>query len=105
MATTLLAGDATAPGLELAARYGLPADAYRVRDRQVLASLQWTRTTCGGNATSVPGRLRAARWGSGCAASGRQLGKAGAGEAYAAAGQLSPDRAQAGPPEPACDVL
>ncbi len=42
MATTLLAGDATAPGLELAARYGLPADAYRVRDRQMLPSLQWT---------------------------------------------------------------
>jgi glycosyltransferase involved in cell wall biosynthesis len=42
MATTLLAGDATAPGMELAARYGLPADAYRVRDRQMLPSLQWT---------------------------------------------------------------
>ena len=42
MATTLLAGDATAPGLEVAARYGLPADAYRMRDRQMLASLQWT---------------------------------------------------------------
>ncbi len=41
-ATTLLAGDATAPGLEVAARYGLPADAYRTRDRQMLASLQWT---------------------------------------------------------------
>ena len=42
VATTLLAGDATAPGLELAARYGLPADAYRVRGRQLLPSLQWT---------------------------------------------------------------
>jgi glycosyltransferase involved in cell wall biosynthesis len=42
VATTLLAGDATPPGLELAARYGLPADAYRVRDRQMLPSLQWT---------------------------------------------------------------
>lgn len=42
MATTLLAGDATAPGMELAARYGLPVDAYRVRDRQMLPSLQWT---------------------------------------------------------------
>ncbi len=41
-ATTLLAGDATAPGLEVAARYGLPADAFRTRDRQMLASLQWT---------------------------------------------------------------
>jgi len=42
MATMLLAGDATAPELEVAARYGLPADAYRMRDRQMLASLQWT---------------------------------------------------------------
>ena len=42
MATMLLAGDATASGLEVAARYGLPADAYRMRDRQMLASLQWT---------------------------------------------------------------
>ncbi len=42
MATTLLAGDATAPGLEVAACCGLPADAYRMRDRQMLASLQWT---------------------------------------------------------------
>ena len=33
---------ATATGLEVAARYGLPADAYRMRDRQMLASLQWT---------------------------------------------------------------
>ena len=41
-ATTLLAGDATAPGLEVAARCGLPADAYRMRDRHMLASLQWT---------------------------------------------------------------
>ena len=32
VATTLLAGDATPSGLELAARYGLPADAYRVSD-------------------------------------------------------------------------
>jgi hypothetical protein len=29
MVTTLLAGDATAPALELVARYGLPMDAYR----------------------------------------------------------------------------
>jgi len=42
MVTTLLAGDATAAGMELAARYGLPADAYRVRDGRMLASLQWT---------------------------------------------------------------
>jgi hypothetical protein len=42
VATTLLAGDATAPGMELAARYGLPVDAYRVRDHQMLPSLQWT---------------------------------------------------------------
>jgi hypothetical protein len=40
MATTLLAGDATAPGMELAARYGPPAAAYRMRDRQLLPSLQ-----------------------------------------------------------------
>jgi hypothetical protein len=30
IATTLLAGDATPPGLELAARYGLPADACAI---------------------------------------------------------------------------
>jgi hypothetical protein len=42
VATTLLAGDATAPGMELAARYGLPVDAYRVRERQMLSCLQWT---------------------------------------------------------------
>ncbi len=42
MATTLLAGDATGPGMELAARYGLPAEVYRVRDGQLLPSLQWT---------------------------------------------------------------
>ena len=40
--TTLLAGDATPPGLELAARYGLPADAYRVSAVLPPASLQWT---------------------------------------------------------------
>src|SRR6266704_2262067 len=42
VATTLLAGDATPPGLELAARYGLPADAYRVSAVLPPASLQWT---------------------------------------------------------------
>jgi hypothetical protein len=42
IATTLLAGDATLPGLELAARYGLPADAYRVSEVLVPDSLQWT---------------------------------------------------------------
>jgi glycosyltransferase involved in cell wall biosynthesis len=42
MTTTLLAGDATAAGLELAARYGLRAETYRVADRQMLPSLQWT---------------------------------------------------------------
>ena len=42
VATTLLAGDATPPGLELAARYGLPADAYRVTDALAPDSLQWT---------------------------------------------------------------
>ncbi len=42
IATTLLAGDATPPGLELAARYGLPADAYRVSHVLAPDSLQWT---------------------------------------------------------------
>jgi hypothetical protein len=42
VATTLLAGDATPPGLELATRYGLPADAYRVSDILPPDSLQWT---------------------------------------------------------------
>ena len=42
IATTLLAGDATPPGLELAARYGLPADAYRVSEVMPPDSLQWT---------------------------------------------------------------
>ena len=42
VATTLLAGDATPSGLELAARYGLPADAYRVSDVLAPGSLQWT---------------------------------------------------------------
>jgi len=42
IATTLLAGDATPSGLELAARYGLPADAYRVSEVLVPDSLQWT---------------------------------------------------------------
>jgi glycosyltransferase involved in cell wall biosynthesis len=40
--TTLLAGDATPPGLELAARHGLPADAYRISDVMPADSLQWT---------------------------------------------------------------
>jgi hypothetical protein len=42
IATILLAGDATPSGLELAARYGLPADAYRVSDVLAPDSLQWT---------------------------------------------------------------
>jgi glycosyltransferase involved in cell wall biosynthesis len=42
IATTLLAGDATPSGLELAARYGLPADAYRVSEVLAAGSLQWT---------------------------------------------------------------
>jgi glycosyltransferase involved in cell wall biosynthesis len=42
VATTLLAGDATPAGLELAARHGLPADAYRVSEVLPPASLQWT---------------------------------------------------------------
>jgi len=40
--TTLLAGDATPAGLELAARYGLAADAYRVSAVMPAESLQWT---------------------------------------------------------------
>ena len=40
--TTLLAGDATPPGLELAARHGLPAGAYRVSEVMPADSLQWT---------------------------------------------------------------
>jgi glycosyltransferase involved in cell wall biosynthesis len=40
--TTLLAGDATPSGLELACRYGLPADAYRVSEVLAADSLQWT---------------------------------------------------------------
>jgi len=40
--TILLAGDATPAGLELAARYGLAADAYRVSDVLAADSLQWT---------------------------------------------------------------
>jgi hypothetical protein len=42
VATTLLAGDATPSGLELAGRYGLPADAYRVSEVLAADSLQWT---------------------------------------------------------------
>jgi glycosyltransferase involved in cell wall biosynthesis len=42
IATMLLAGDATPPGMELAARYGLPADAYRVSEVPPPDSLQWT---------------------------------------------------------------
>jgi glycosyltransferase involved in cell wall biosynthesis len=40
--TTLLAGDATPPGVALAARYGFPADAFRVSDLVPSRSLQWT---------------------------------------------------------------
>lgn len=40
--TTMLAGDATPPGIALAARYGLPAEAYRVADAIPVRSLQWT---------------------------------------------------------------
>ena len=41
VATTLLAGDATPPGLELAARYGVPADAWRVGEVMAPDSVQW----------------------------------------------------------------
>jgi len=40
--TTMLAGDATPAGLDLAARHGLPADAYRVSEVTPADSLQWT---------------------------------------------------------------
>ena len=39
---TLLAGDATPAGLELATRHGLPADAFRVSEVLPAGSLQWT---------------------------------------------------------------
>jgi len=42
IATTLLAGDATPAGLALAARYGLPADVFRVGEAMPADSLQWT---------------------------------------------------------------
>src|SRR5258708_20773188 len=42
IATTLLAGDAIPSGIELAARYGVPADAYHVSDAVPVCSLQWT---------------------------------------------------------------
>lgn len=42
VATTLLAGDATPPGLELAARYGFAVDAFRVGEVVAPRSLQWT---------------------------------------------------------------
>jgi glycosyltransferase involved in cell wall biosynthesis len=42
IATTLLAGDATPSGLALAARFGLPAEAYRVSEVLPPDSLQWT---------------------------------------------------------------
>ena len=40
--TTLLAGDATLAGLDLAARHGLPADAFRVSEVLPRDSVQWT---------------------------------------------------------------
>ncbi len=40
--TTLLAGDATPSGLELAARYGLRADVFRMDEVMPADSLQWT---------------------------------------------------------------
>src|SRR5260370_10152725 len=42
IATTLLAGDAIPSGIELAARYGVSADAYHVSDAVAVCSLQWT---------------------------------------------------------------
>jgi Glycosyl transferases group 1/Glycosyltransferase Family 4 len=40
--TTLLAGDATPPGLALAARYDCAAEPFRVSERVTQRSLQWT---------------------------------------------------------------
>jgi glycosyltransferase involved in cell wall biosynthesis len=40
--TTLLAGDATPPGVALAARYGFAAEAFRVSELVNRRSLQWT---------------------------------------------------------------
>jgi Glycosyl transferases group 1/Glycosyltransferase Family 4 len=42
VATTLLAGDATPPGLALAGRYGFAAEAFRVTELVNPRSLQWT---------------------------------------------------------------
>jgi glycosyltransferase involved in cell wall biosynthesis len=42
VATTLLAGDATPAGLELATRYGVPAEACRVSEVLPPDTLQWT---------------------------------------------------------------
>src|SRR5260370_1164063 len=42
IATTWLAGNAIPSGIELAARYGVPADAYHVSDAVPVCSLQWT---------------------------------------------------------------
>jgi hypothetical protein len=42
IATTLLAGDAIPSGIEMAARYGVSADAYHVSDAVPVCSLQWT---------------------------------------------------------------
>ena len=61
IATNLLAGDATPPGLELAARYGLPADAYRVSEVIQPDNLQWTPAP-GSPAGLAPGSPRPA-WG------------------------------------------
>src|SRR5258707_11710375 len=42
ISTTLLAGDATPAGLELAARHGLQCDVFRVSEVMPADSLQWT---------------------------------------------------------------
>jgi glycosyltransferase involved in cell wall biosynthesis len=42
VSTTLLAGDATPEGLELAARHGFPATAYRTAGQTARCTLQWT---------------------------------------------------------------
>jgi len=44
IATTLLVGDATAAGLEIADRHGLSADVFRMNEVMPADSLQWTPT-------------------------------------------------------------
>src|SRR5260221_14710233 len=87
VATTLLAGDATPAGLELAARYGLAPDACRVSPVLPPDSLQWTPAP--GFAGWLGPRLAPAR-----------LGHAHMVGAWWAAARAGPPRAPLGAPEP-----